>query len=501
VVALERQYQNGDRSEPTVIGLAVGLSTRSRVADSSGRDTEAMAPGQRAMAVIQPLAEAPDASLALRRAFATVAWQFGFTQMRQGEEEASIASFETALRLLRGIDGLSLQDMDAATQFAEASAWLGEALSRLGRDDAARAAGMQGREVATRILERQPTHHSALRARALLVGVLSGLAAEEMRHADALALNQEQVRDWKTLTSIDPSNAISWHNLVATRNGAAYTLSNQGRYREAIALLRDNRDVDPIATQRGLSSPILVGSYARLAFLAGELGDQATARQFRSESIRHAQLHGSRMNAGSFDHAAFLAEVACNNFEMAWAIGDEAGMREAFAAQAERLDGLSPADEGQRRTKLQHQARTQFDLGRAALYRGDWPAAAQAMRAFVQHRSELPSHTLGERQFNAAGTSFLALALARSGQADEARALMEPQLTFLRETEQRNVDDQFFRWVLLQALYASAVAQPSQARALLAEARALFEGLHPDMRSAWTVRWWGERIADAQRSL
>jgi tetratricopeptide (TPR) repeat protein len=496
IATLERQYQGGDRSEPTVIGLALGLSTLSRVADSSGRDAESLAPGQRAIEVIKPAAEVPGASLALRRAYATVSWQFGFTQMRQGAEEASIASFETALRLLRGIDGLSLKDMDAATQFAEASAWLGEALSRLGRDDAARAVGMEGREVATRILERQPTHHTALRARALLVGVLSGVAAEEMRHADALALNQEQVRDWKTLTSIDPSNAISWHNLAATRNGTAFALSNQGRYREAIAMLHENRDVDPIATKRGLSSPVLVGTYARLAFLAGELGDLATAREYRGESIRHAQLHERRMSAGSFEHAAFLAEVACNNFEMAWAIGDEVGMREAFAGQAERLDRLQPADEGQRRTKLLQEARTQFDLGRAALYRGEWPAAAQALRAYLQHRSKLPSHTLSERQFIATGSAFLALALARSGQGDEARALIEPQLAFLRETERRNVDDQVFRLALLQALYAAAIAQPSQARELLAEARVLYDGLHPDMRGAWTVRWWGQRIGE-----
>jgi tetratricopeptide (TPR) repeat protein len=501
VATLDRQYQGGDRSEPTVIGLGLGLATQSRVADSSGRETEAMAPGERAMEVMRPLAEAPGASLALRRAYANVAWQFAFTQMRQGAEEASIALFETALKLLRGIDGLSLQDMDAATQFAEASAWLGEALSRLGRDDAARAAAMEGREVATRILERRPTHQSALRARALLVGVLSGVAAEEMRHADALVLAREQVRDWKTATSIDPSNAISWHNLAATRNGTAFALSNQGRYREAIAMLRENRDVDPIATQRGLSSPVLVGSYARLAFLAGELGDLATAREYRAESIRHAQLHERRMSAGSFDHAAFLAEVACNNFEMAWAIGDEAGMRQAFAGQTERLDRLQPADEGQRRTKLLQQARTQFDLGRVALYRGDWPAAVQALRAYLQHRAELPSHTLSERQFTATGSAFLALALARSGQAEEARALIGPQLAFLRDTERRNVDDHVLRLVVLQALYAAAMAEPPHAPELLAQARTLFDGLHPDMRSAWTVRWWGERIAEAQRAL
>ena len=140
------------------------------------------------------------------------------------------------------------------------------------------------------------------------------------------------------------------------------------------------------------------------------------------------------------------------------------------------------------------------NLGRAALLRGDVQAAVQALRACQAQREKLPTRTLEARLTSADVAVQLAVALARSGHADEARESISPALRFLREIERRNVDDQGQRLLLAQALYASALSDPPQAKAALEEAQALFNALPPDMRSARTVRWWGERIGQAQRN-
>jgi hypothetical protein len=91
------------------------------------------------------------------------------------------------------------------------------------------------------------------------------------------------------------------------------------------------------------------------------------------------------------------------------------------------------------------------------------------------------------------------VALARAGRADEAREVISSELRFLRETERRNVDDAGIRLLLSQALYAAGLAAPpNEAHALLAEARAIQDALPAEMRGAHTVRWWRDRIVEAQ---
>ena len=119
----------------------------------------------------------------------------------------------------------------------------------------------------------------------------------------------------------------------------------------------------------------------------------------------------------------------------------------------------------------------------------------------MELRAILPNLNLRDRYSAARAAVFRSVALARSGRLDEARELIGSELRFLRDTERRNVDDASIRLLLSQALYAAGLTAPAnEARAALAESQALFDDLPPDMRSARTVRWWGDRIGQAQRS-
>ena len=88
--------EQGDQSETTAIGLALGLSTQARLASSVDNDGEALAISARAVDVLKPLATAPNASVAVRRAYGEVLNMHGFLQCGACDSEAAVATLEEA---------------------------------------------------------------------------------------------------------------------------------------------------------------------------------------------------------------------------------------------------------------------------------------------------------------------------------------------------------------------------------------------------------------------
>jgi hypothetical protein len=328
---------------------------------------------------------------------------------------------------------------------------------------------------------------------------MANTASDDWRFEDSLAMKRDAIGDWRTLKDVDPTNAISWNNFANARLGAAMALRNLGRWREAIVLASENRDVEPFALSRGLPSPILLYTHGTVAFMAGELGDVNRAREHLKHLDRFAAVLRQRLNSGSFEDKLFNAEVAVYRHEIASAMADEALMREVSIGLRDQLERLQPSDGGQARAQAFFLNRLHRSLGQFALVRGDAAEAVAQMRLCLVQREKLPRHTAGDRQQAAEEASLYAVALARSGRVVEAREVIGPALRDLQEAERRNVDDNVQRAALAQALYASALADPTQAGPKLSQARALIDGLHPDLRSTRTQRWWSERIAEAQR--
>jgi hypothetical protein len=499
LATLERHHADGDRSEPTLIGLAIGHSTHSRLIDSGGGVTATMAPALRAVEVIRAAAEAPGASLALRRNHANALWRLGYNQMRQGQEEQAIDTIEAALKVLRSIDGLSLKDLDAATQFAEASGWLAEAYLALGRAEVAHTVATEGREVATKILELRPTHYLARRARALLSRDLADAAGEQMRHAERLVLALDSVADWRALGTADPTNAISWANLTGSVMNANEALTDLGRWREALAVLgRHREEIETASTRLGIDSAIFVNG--RMAYLLAGFGADAEARARVETMNRYAAQELERLPRDSFEHDEYASLVALMNHEIVFAGGDAEAMRAAAAGAAEHLARLQPKSHTERLRVALLRSRYHFDLGSAALLQGRPAEAAEHFRLQMEQRALLTRRDLASRQFTSQAAVMRSVALARAGRSDEARELIAGELRFLRETERRNVDDAGMRLLLSQALYAAALGpQRTQARALLAESRALQDALPAEMRAARVVRWWREQLAHAEQ--
>ncbi len=138
IPVLAKLHREGDASEATTIGLAMGLTAQGRVLDSRNKRSEAKAKAEEAVKTIEPVATAANASVAARRTYGISAIFLGYMQNNTNDEAAAVKTLDAARAALSSIDGLKLGDLPAAAAYAEASGWEVNALQALGRDDETR---------------------------------------------------------------------------------------------------------------------------------------------------------------------------------------------------------------------------------------------------------------------------------------------------------------------------------------------------------------------------
>ena len=154
--------------------------------------------------------------------------------MRDGDNKGASEVFEKSRAALRSIDGLQLGDLSSAALFVEATAWQMDTLVPLGRIAEARKNGEEARTVADGILEKQPGHMLALRARGLLLSNFGDLAAGDLRFTAALPFYAAAARDYESLLKVDAGNTIAWNNLGANLQSLGLLTEGSGRPREGL---------------------------------------------------------------------------------------------------------------------------------------------------------------------------------------------------------------------------------------------------------------------------
>ena len=159
VATLAKLRAEGDASEPTLIGLAMGTSAKGRIFSQQARFADARKEGKQAFELLRPAATAAGSSVAVRRAFGEVAVAHGFNAMRDGDYPESVAILDDARAALRSIDGLKLADLSSAALFVEATAWQMDSLTALRRGEEARKNGEEARAVANGVLREAAGSH------------------------------------------------------------------------------------------------------------------------------------------------------------------------------------------------------------------------------------------------------------------------------------------------------------------------------------------------------
>jgi len=503
IPTLDELRAKGDTSEATAIGLALGLMAQARLEMGGAVETiAAIAPAQRAVEVLKPGAEAQGASVALRRTYAAALTQLGFIEQRTGRNEAALATLPAAMDAYRGVDDLKA-DNDAAANFGIASGWLMDALGQAGRPADALRVGDEGRRVASQVLERQPTHMLALRARALLSSNVSRVSEDELQQGRRLAAAEDAARDWTLLARTDPTNVISRHNLGVARTNAGGALFDLGRPREALSKHLENREVqEALAARSAMLTGRLSVAYFIAASVAGELGQAALAEKHKTESFRYYGQWKESFPVGSYEAGFWPKADPVFEVEFALAVGDLARAREQAKGAREGLLQARPGDDpGRQRQQAEFLRRLHAALGRVELEADDFVAAEKQYRLLAEARRALPARTMSERREEAEDAARWALALARSGRAGEAAPIAARALAVEREVHAMNTDDQWHKLTLATALVASAHADPAQAKVLVKEAQTAFDSLPEELRALRTSRWVEGLIADARRTL
>ena len=150
--------------------------------------------------------------------------------------------------------------------------------------------------VAAKVLDKRPGHMQALRAQALATSPLSGLLADEMRLAEALAMVDATRRAWSEFVRIDPSNAISWSNLAVSHFIKANIQEAMGRPGDAAATWRSTQALEAQGPANLMLKNSLGLHAGRLALLEAQRGKRREA-EAGAGAGRLAQRVGLRERA------------------------------------------------------------------------------------------------------------------------------------------------------------------------------------------------------------
>jgi tetratricopeptide (TPR) repeat protein len=497
---LERQRAAGDGSEATTIALALAYSINAALLDNEN-DPGGPVAGKRASELLRPIAEAPDASAAARRAYVQVLSRIGYEQQAANQLQDAVLTEQKSLRFATALGARDLTDLDMGAYYAESAAWMVSALANLGRNDEARKSGDDALAVADKVLEQRPGFRLALHAEGIIQGVLAGVAQNEMNLAEALRLNEHHMQTSLDLLKLDPNNTTSINNLAVAHQVEGDFLWSLGKVREAMPYYLKSLDEYSGASAGGAGF-VVVHSYdiSITAFRQAQIGDSAGSAETVAKGAPFLTKLRASQPKGS------MAVVIVEAMEKIPAAGGAFERDDLATARRVATDVVSELQSAKPDGALQASERdisvyvASHIAGRSEFGLGNFTAAEQAERTALAARKEWGNLATPDQRDLGEVSTWLALSLARQGRITEAAQTIEPVVKFQRELAARNRDDKWQPLELAGALYVQSLTDKNRRAALLREAAGLVDGLPPTLRALHDVRLWRDLIRQAQKS-
>jgi hypothetical protein len=497
---LEQLRREGDDSEATTIALALGYSVQAQIYDNNN-DPAGPGAGKRAADLLRPLAEAPKASAAARRAYVEVLVRIAFEQQAANQNDDSVRTAEQAMRLAEALGARDLSNIDMAADYAESGAWLVSALSNLGRNEEARRRGVDALGIADKVLEKRPGYRLALHAEQIIESDLAQVATNDLSPKDALQSAQREVQIGQALLTLDPENVVSMNNMGVAHQGVGDSLWSMGRVREAIPWYLKCLDDFGRAAGAGGTGFVIIHGYAvaQTAVHQAQIGDAAGAAATIASGepflakLRRSEPPGSM--AVSMLEGLQQLPAAGTAFEA----DDFADAQRLARNDARDMEATKPSgglEESQKYISLFVGYHVE---GRADYMLGDYAAAEHAERASMEARKRTPIEAVSDRRDVGELSTWLAMAISRQGRTAEAAQVIAPVVTFQRELAAKNHGDYWQTVEFAAALYAQALNDPQHSSLLLREAAAKIDALPAAMRELHDVRLWRGLISAAQR--
>jgi tetratricopeptide (TPR) repeat protein len=329
----------------------------------------------------------------------------------------------------------------------------------------------------------------------------------------ALALNEQSARDWEAIVKLDPSNQITWHNLVAERMGIGYWSSALGRVGEAREAFRSALALESRLNESSLNAEILACAAGYAAMFEADSGSRHTAEAALRANRRFSEIAVRGLSPDSFGGSFFpelLGYYGCFTFvgisrgygayALPFGTDDQEAVRSLARASAKRLEQMkspSPQRELDRIRTLDFAYRTAAE----ASYRlKDYAAADAEIKRGLELHEKVPKRNLFEKRDANEELMLAAMIAARLERYPEAQQLIEPVLKFHRQLYARSDNDDLNQRVeLARALYVWALAAPGQKSSQLTEAVAILDGLPAEMRRQASISVWRDWIAEEQK--
>ncbi|HVH18213.1 MAG TPA: hypothetical protein VNF72_07930 [Myxococcota bacterium] len=496
VGVLARLREQGDRSELTAIGLALGRSIQARLASSVDAEDRALTLSTGAVEAIRPLASAPGASVPLRRTLGEVLNLHGFLQMRMRRYDDSFATLDAARAAYRSIDDLALGDLTAAAGYAEASSWQVQTRVAAGRGEEAYEVGKEAVAVAQRVLDKRPGHMQALRAQALATSPLSRQMMDDLRLAEAVEMATLTAKSWREFVRLDPSNAISWSNLSVAYILRGNALQAMGRLADAAQNHREALELDA----QGPPNVMLKGGMSihagRLALIESLRGRSQEAEQALAQGAKFRAWVEQNLPAGSYRRAAMPTFGDFWHTQVYEAAGDWGRSVESGRAFAARLERLMPTEEADRQDQAQWLIWADTSAAKSALALRDYATADRWMARIAELRKTLPAVAAEEVRGEMTELVIAGVAQAKLGRTADAQATLARPLAYHRQLGALKRDDPSQREEHAFALYAASIAGAGDRSVQLVEAAALLERLPPEQARTPSVAWLRAQVAE-----
>jgi tetratricopeptide (TPR) repeat protein len=498
---LEQLQRSGDHTEATTIALALAYTAQAQIKDSQN-DSEGVIAGKHAVDLLRPVAEAPGASLAARRAFVDTLGRYGYELTAGNRFQDAIAELTQSRQIAADLGARTLADIDMAADYAEAGAWLVGCLDGLGRDSEAQSVGDEVIAIADKVLEQRPGYRLALHAQQVVEGSLAGVAQDGLNPAGMQRYSTLDSAVSTTLLQLDPHNVVSLNNLGVAHQEMGDAGWAAGRLPEAITYYLKSLDDYALATAGGASFVIIraydmaITSYdqAQMGDAAGAQATIASGRPY-AEKLRQSEPPDS-IALIIVDNLLAVSTAAAALERDDLPTAQRIGWDTAKSLQAAKASG--DWQEGEKYISLYFALHV---AGRAEYQLGNFAAAERAERGALEARKHWPSEATSDRRQLGELSIWLAMALARQGRLDEAAAEIGPVVKFQRGLAARNHGDQWQPVELASALYAQAMADRNQRARLLQEAAGILDNnVSPSLRSMHDVRAWRKRINDAMHA-
>jgi tetratricopeptide (TPR) repeat protein len=474
------------------------MTVQARVYNNQ-QNPAALPTAARAVALIKPLAEAPNASVAARASYVEALAQLGFQQANSiSQTKDSVPTLQLAMRTAADLGGRDLTNIEMAAQYAEAGGWLTTAFAALGRSEDASRVGADASAVAEKVLDLRPGYILALHAQQLLLSGLAGIALVDMRPAEAADYGKRSAAVSLTLIKLDSKNTVSFNNMAVTYAQIGDAQWSAGHLRESLDSYSQSLEAVGHASNAGATFILLNTLFpaANLVARQADLGDTAAANVSLAFARREA-AHLHQLEPNSRVLPVFgQCLISFGEGTMALLRGDATNARRLEREAISRAQGITPHGPSEDFWKAACITFAVDLSGQAEYMLGDPAATEKSMREALEMHKRWPTHNDFDRRDEARMATLLAMALAREGRAADAQRVITQVVKFHRELAARNHGDEFQHVELASALYAQALADKHLRPALLKEADALVSALPAQIRDLRSVRLWRDRIRE-----